>query len=194
IVPEKSRNDIEERLTEELAGLASSLADNPDGPARLAENMEAAKVYALGLVANGSASPENAARQAASAVVNDQFKFRDGIRIPSELDDDRMVRAMSEQKRLLAKSGEFVIEQLKFSTPEQAQADMRNLIDRSGYWITNENGTGVVLRIPHREGQGEVYSTDGRRVEYSWEDLLKIKTPERAEALAIDLYSNRGGR
>lgn len=155
-VPSKATTDIEESVRASLTEFAATLADNPDGPSRYAEHFDAARLYAQSMVANG-ASPEAAADAAAKAVINSQYTYRDGVRIPATLDDDRMARGMAEQKRLLAKDGQFVIQQLKFSTPGQAQADMRNLIERQGYWITNERGTGVVLRIPHREGQGEVY-------------------------------------
>lgn len=169
-VPEKMRSDIDEAVRTELTAFASTLADQPDGPDRYAEHFEATRLYAQSLVAAG-ASPEAAATSAANAVINSQYTYTDGMRIPKEFDEDTITLALTNQKAALAKSGMFLIDNLKFSTPEQAQADLRGVIQRSGYWITNENGTGVVLRIPHRSGQGEVYTQNGKRVEYTFAEL-----------------------
>lgn len=61
------------------------------------------------------------------------------------------------------------------------QKDMAALVASRGYWVTNESGTGLVLRIPARTGHGNVYKEDGSRVELTWEQLLDMKsdTPDQ---------------
>lgn len=175
-VPDKVRGEIDENVRAELIDFASTLTDQPDFADRYAEHFEAARIYAQSLVAAG-ASPGDAANTAAAAVINDQYTYRDGLRVPAGFDDDQISLALSQEQGKLVKSGSFLISNIKFSTPEAAQADMRNLIARSGYWITNENGTGAVLRITHREGQGEVYLASGKRVEFMFKDLAVADIP-----------------
>jgi hypothetical protein len=173
-VPSKATTDVDARLREELASFASTLADQPDGMARYAEVLEAGKLYAQMMVSNGTA-PEEAARQAADAVINRQYHYSEGLRIPSVLNEDRVTGALERLRGQLATTkGRFLIDVGPGSTPEAAQEDMRALIARSGYWITNESGTGAVLRIPHRSGQGEVYRLDGKRIEFSFSELEEI--------------------
>jgi hypothetical protein len=170
-VPEKTRTEIDEAVRTELAEFASTLSDQPDFADRYAEHFEATRLFAQSLAAAG-ASPADAARNAASQVINDQYHFTDGLRIPATYDEDIITLSLNTQKATLAKSGKFIVSGvLPFSTPEAAQEDMRNLIARSGYWTTNENGTGVVLKIPHRQGMGEVYRENGTRVEFTFEAL-----------------------
>jgi hypothetical protein len=172
-VPEKARGDIKKALQLELAQFSATLADYPDAEARYAEHVEGAELLAQSLVFRGT-SPLDAARQAAGAVVNSQFKFRGDLRIPSELDDGRIVAALDRTKADLVKAGKFLIKENEWSTPERAQEDMRNVIGRAGYWITSSDGTGAVLRFPHRGGLGDVFRPDGSRVEVSFARLMEL--------------------
>lgn len=172
VLPATVSRDITAALQDEMAGLAETLSDDVDGGARLAEHMEAASLYAKSLALRG-ASPEDAARQAANAVVNGRYTYRDTLRIPRQFDDDAVVAGTRNAQERLAQSGEFQIQPMPGLTPADAQADMRSLVGRAGYWIANEDGTGAVLRIPHRSGLGDVYRADGSRVEYSFADLAR---------------------
>lgn len=170
IVPPKTRTDISAEVQRLLTPFAATLHDNPDGPSRIAEHVDAAELLAQQLVSSGSTNPQEAARVAADAVINSQFSFIGDLRIPAFVTDKagnrapsgfnpgRISLALGQKKATLASAGSFVIEANRLSTPKQAQEDMRNLIERSGYWVTNENGTGVVLRIPHRGGLSEVFA------------------------------------
>lgn len=174
VLPAGATNDIKSALDVHLAEFNTTLADNPDGVERAAEHHAAAVLYAQELVRNGTA-PEDAAEQAANAVANSQYIYRDTLRIPAVLDGDQIVRAADEKRAQVANEGKFLVETMKHSTPEQAQEDMQNLIRRSGYWVTNEHGDGIVLRIPHRQGLGEVYRADGSRVEFKFQDLAAVE-------------------
>lgn len=171
-LPPTAARDITAALHDEMQGLAETLADDVDGPARLAEHLDAAEVYAKALVIRG-ASPEDAARQAADVVANARYTYHGTLRIPKGVDDDAVVAGTRNAQARLAQSGEFRVTPMPGLTAADAQADMRNLIGRSGYWIANEDGTGAVLRIPHRSGLGDVYRADGSRVEYSFADLAQ---------------------
>ncbi len=185
-LPAKARADITAALQVELAPFSATLADNPDAEARIAENFEGASLLAQSFVLRGS-SPQDAARQAADAVINGQYEYHGMLRVPSDLDGGRVVSALEKSKAEIAKGGVFLIAANKLSTPEQAQLDMRNLIERQGYWITNENGTGAVLRIPHRGGLGDVYRADGKRVEIPFAALSEMDLSGRP--LNVELSS-----
>jgi hypothetical protein len=165
-----SMKDLRPALDAEFSELAATLSDNPDGMQRYAEHVEAATVYAQSLVFAG-ASPQAAARTAGDAIVNSQFNYRDTLRIPQRFNDGRIVHALEAEKVELAKSGVFIVQPVQFSSSEQALLDVREHIDRLGYWITNEAGDGAVLRIPHKQGSGEVLREDGSRVEFKFEDM-----------------------
>lgn len=179
-LPPTAARDITAALHDEMQDLAETLADDVDGPARLAEHLDAAEVYAKALVIRGAA-PEDAARQAADVVANARYTYHGTLRIPKGVDDDAVVAGTRNAQARLAQSGEFRVTPMPGLTAADAQADMRNLIGRSGYWIANEDGTGAVLRIPHRSGLGDVYRADGSRVEYSFADLA------RAPAVNLDI-------
>lgn len=171
-MPPKATSEIKAALQDHLRDFATTMADNPDAEDRIAEHMEAATLLAQSAVLRGS-SPADAAKSAATAVINGQYNYRDMLRIPKAFDDSHVVEALARAKNDLSKNGAFTISANKGSNAEQAQKDMRNVVGRQGYWITNENGTGAVLRIPHRSGLGDVYRADGSRVELSFDDLAK---------------------
>lgn len=187
-LPAKATNEIKTALQNELHDFGASLADNPDAEDRIAEHQEAALIYAQSLVLRGS-STTDAARVAATAVVNGQYKYRGMLRIPSVFDEGLIESSLNSAKAELASKGEFLVAPAKGADPAQANAEMRNVIERNGYWITNENGTGAVLRIPHRSGMGEVYRPDGSRVEISFDALNAPFALNRTRSLNDPMFS-----
>jgi hypothetical protein len=169
-LPSGTSGEIRTHLDAELSEFADTLADNPDGIDRFNEHYEAAHLYAQSLVAFGT-NTADAARQAAEVVINGQYTYRNGLRIPKVFDDSQVVSALERMKIDLATKGDFTLEVAPRSNREEANEDMRNLIRRDGYWITNESGTGAILRVPHRTGKGEVFRADGSRVEFTFEQL-----------------------
>lgn len=177
--------DINEQLDVEFEDLATTLADNADAEARLAEFRNAAELLAKADVLRGT-KPQEAARKAAAAVVNDQYKYVGTMRIPAAYDPAIVSRAAERAQTQLARDGEFAIAAGSRSDAAAAQSDLRSLIQRQGYWVTNESGTGLVLRVPHRSGMGDVYKKDGSRVELSLDELSKSDAPDNRSIWLLD--------
>lgn len=164
---------INERIASELVPFANSLADNLDAESRIAEHTSAAKALALSLRLRG-ASAQDAAVQAVQQVIGDQYEFRGLARIPRAYDADLVMNgAKLAQERELA--GSLAIKSMPFSDAAGAQRDLKYNVRTSGYWATNADGTGLVLRIPSLRGQGTVYRANGTPVAYTWEQLAAMK-------------------
>lgn len=189
-LPPKVTADIKKALFNEFAAFSATLADNTDGEARIAEHMEAATLLAQSMAR--SSSPQEAARLAASAVINDQYTFHDSVRIPKEVNQAAVLRTMDTIKASLAERGEFLIPIVERDNAKiddaTAQARMRNVIFRGGYWITNEDGSGVVLRFPHRGGLSDVIRSDGKRVEYSFAQLSTMDLTGKGTFIPYEGY------
>jgi hypothetical protein len=171
-LPPKATNEIKKALAGELAAFSATLADNPDAEERIAEHVEAATLFAQSMVLRGT-SPQAAAKAAADAVVLSRFEIVNDLRIPKGVDGSTVLSSLGGIKANLAAGGQFFIPpdpSVKIDDAT-AQARMRNLIAREGYWITNEDGSGVALRIPLGGGRGEVYNADGTPVEFKFWDL-----------------------
>lgn len=153
LVKGQNATDINDQLDMEFESLAVTLADNVDSASRLAEFRNSAELLAKADVLRGT-PPQEAARKAAAAVVNDQYNYVGSMRIPVAYDAGLVSRGASLVQQELGKTGEFAI-----AGNSAAQSDLRSLVQRQGYWVTNESGTGMVLRIPHRTGMGDVYVT-----------------------------------
>lgn len=170
--------DINNQLDIEFESLAVTLADNVDAASRLAEFRNSAELLAKADVLRGT-PPQEAARKAAAAVVNDQYNYVDSMRIPVAYDAGLVSRGANLVQQELSKTGNFAIAAGTRSDSAAAQADLRSVIQRQGYWVTNESGTGMVLRIPHRTGMGDVYTTDGKRVEKTWDQFIRTEGADK---------------
>lgn len=180
---------INERISSELAPFASSLSDNLDAEARIAEHASAAKALALSLRLRG-ASAADAAVSAVQQVVGDQYEFRGLARIPRAYDADAvMAGAKVAQEQALA--ADLAIRAMPHSDAAAAQRDLKYNVRTAGYWATNADGTGLVLRIPSARGQGTVYRADGTPVAYTWEQLAEMKGAGRAPGPRDPLFPER---
>ena len=165
---------IDERIATELEPFANSLADNLDAESRIGEHASAAKALALSLRLRGIGAAD-AATQAVQAVVGDQYEFRGLARIPRAYDPDRVMDgAKAAQERALTEP--LAILAMPNSDAAAAQRDLKYNVRTSGYWATNADGTGLVLRIPSTRGQGTVRRADGTPVQYTWEELATLET------------------
>jgi len=180
-VPGQSKTDITRRTETELADLASSLSDNSDAESRVAEYVEAVELLAKSYTLRGM-NPNQAAKMAAEQVLASyQFVSQGGrkptLRVPATVDADSVAYGADAMRAKLIKEGGFIVEVDGFSDAKTAEADMAALIRRDGYWVTNEDSSGLVLRIPHRSGLGGVIRSDGSRVEYLWQELSSVQRP-----------------
>lgn len=191
IVAGTNLNDITAGVDAELADLAESLAQDVDGPERLAEHRSAAILLARSYVARGE-DPGKAARKAAAAVVTDAYTFRDGVRIPSSVDDGEVMEGADLLRRKVAESGRLQIAPGQVNG-ETAQADLAALVRKKGYWVTSPDGSGLTLYIPHRKGAGRVYREDGTPVAFTWEELANTGANRAQQLAAWEVpYAMRG--
>jgi hypothetical protein len=183
-----AKTDITKALDAGLADFASSLSDNPDAGARVAEHREAAKLLAQDMVLRGS-QPQDAAEAALNAVVNSNYEFRGQggnaplLRVPVGIDADAVQSGALNQRTRLARDKDLAVTPTRNSTPEDALKDLQSAIRRSGYWVVNEDESGLVLKIPHRTGQGIVRHKDGSAVQMTWQQLQEVAPSE------VDLQS-----
>jgi hypothetical protein len=173
LLPKNNQADITTYVDQNLSGLSRTLADNPDAESRIHEHREAAQLLAGSLVLRG-ASPREAAKMATDAVVNNRYTFTDTARIPLPYDSRRVLEG-AQAKLLDASRAPLSVAVGDRSDATAAVKDIQEHVREKGYWITNEDETGLVLRIPHRRGMGEVYDAKGKRIEYTWDELLKTR-------------------
>lgn len=173
-VPKADANVVTETLRSELQPFAATLVDNVDFEARYGEHFAAAETLALSYVARGE-SPRNAAKLAAAAVVGDSYEFQGSVRIPKNVAPAPVLAGADAAKRA-ALDEPLAIQSSTWSNDEQAQADLKAAISGGGYWVTNEDQTGLILMVPTKRGASAVYDAKGRRYERDWADLSALGT------------------
>ena len=191
-VPQANQKAVNDELEALLAPFAATLSDNVDFDQRYGEHYEAARSLALSAVARGE-SPRVAARNAVQAVVGDTYQVHGRVRIPQGMAAEPVL-AGAEWARREALKQPLRIEASSYSDDAQAQADLKETIARDGYWVTNDDHTGLLLRVPTRRGNSTVYRADGTPYTLTWAELDQMAaqgTQVRSEA-ALDL-TRRGG-
>lgn len=183
-VAETDRRDVREALRGELADFAETLAASVNFESVYGMHFEAAQALALSLVARGE-SPSKAAEQAAAAVVNDQYQYEGTARIPAGQPASAIMAGADIAQKAAATTEQLAIQSSTWSDAEQAQADLKAAIVKGGYWITNEDGTGLVLMVPTQRGTSAVRTAEGR-YEFTWDQLVEFgarratEIPEKA--------------
>lgn len=137
---------------------------------------------ALALTARGE-DPGTAAERASDAILS-QYEFQDGYRVPVEFDPDAV--AATATQTLLDLEG-LNIEPAFTSadhTPDIILAATLQGIRDNGFWVTNEDETGLVLIIDDNQGFEIVRNRDGERIEFKFKDAVGFLSPS-AEATFI---------
>lgn len=85
--------------------------------------------------------------------------------------------AVSEAKRTSSAldGGEFLMTPSQWETAADAQADIRDIVRREGYWVANKDETGVFLAYP----MGIVYGADGQPIQRTWQQLEEAAAAKR---------------
>jgi hypothetical protein len=183
---------IDETVALELEPFANSLADNLDAESRIDEHASAAKALALSLRLRGVGA-RDAARQAVQAVVGEQYEFRGLARIPRAFDADSVMDgARRAQEQVLAEP--LAVKAMPNSDAAAAQRDLKYVVRSQGYWATNADGSGLVLRIPSARGAGTVYRADGKPVAYTWTELAALERDAGSFGAPFDAKRDAGVR
>ena len=182
------KSELEEAVTGQMEDLDRTMPAGVvmDGAAVSQQYREAVTLYAADLVRSG-ASPSKAAAQAAQEIIGTQYDLRDTLRIPRReeagrgrpIDADAVENGTKATIRQLGAAGQFGIKPSANERPEDAQADMRDLVRREGFWITNGDETGAVLATP----QGVVIGADGKPVTMTWAQLEAAAQLARERAM-----------
>lgn len=173
VVPEQDGTMFREALSRELRPFADTLKDNVDFEARYGEHYDAAEVMGLSLMARGE-TPRNAAKMAAAAVVNDQYQYEGTARIPKDQPAPVIMAGAQAAQNAAITSERLAIKSSTWSDDAAAQAELKDTVRRNGYWVTNEDGSGLVLMIAHNRGSSAVYRADGSRYAFTWEELADM--------------------
>jgi hypothetical protein len=172
-LPKADKTMVDEAVRSAMAPFAQTITDSVDFERVYGEHFEAATTLAYSMAARGE-SPRKAAEAAVSAVVADQYEFRDTVRIPRSQPADAVLAGAETAKReALAPNVPLAIRASSFSNDRSAQAELKAAIEQGGYWITNEEGSGLVLMVPTRRGATAVTKPDGARYELTWGELVQ---------------------
>lgn len=174
-LPKTDKTQIDDQIRANLQPFAATIADATNFEQIYGEHFEAAQTLAYSLAARGE-SPKRAAQFAADAVVNDQYTYSGTIRVPASQPADAVLAGADAARLAAVGDQKLAIRSSTWSDDATAQAELKAAIGRGGYWVTNEEGSGLVLMVPTNRGATAVYKADGARVEYTWPELVKLST------------------
>ncbi len=183
VVPKADAKNFTEALQTQLGPFARTLRDNSDGLGVYERHFEAAQVLGLSMIARGE-SPRAAAEKAARAVINDQFQYEGTARIPTAYGAKAVMAGAEAAQQAAVGPEKLAIASSQWSDTETAQAELKDTIRRGGYWVTNDDGTGLVLMIAHNRGTSAVMRADGRRYEFTFDELQQLG----AKSAGADLW------
>lgn len=180
------KTDMEQAVTNELEDFDRTMPAGVvmDGAAVSQQYRDAITLYAADL-ARGGASPAKAARQAYQEIIGSQYETRGTLRIPRredggrgrEVDTDAVATGADFEKMNLYKAGQFGVTANQWEKPEDAQADMRELVRKEGFWIASGDEAAAVLALP----TGVVLGADGRPITRTWAQLEAAAVEKRRQ-------------
>ena len=137
---------------------------------------------ALALVVRGE--DENTAVEKASEAILSQYEFQDGYRVPVEFDAGAVAGTAAETLNNL----ETLDIAPAFPSSDLPAdiilaATLQGIRD-NGFWVTNEDETGLVLLIDDNQGFEIIRNRDGERIEVKFEDAAGFLV-EPAEATFV---------
>jgi hypothetical protein len=162
--------DVNKALTDEMAAFERTLALQPGGAAVAAQFRASAQTLALKYASEG-VDAKAAARRAAADVANGQYAFTDTYRVPANFSASSVEHAADYVLSNLDKYDIAPVRSLDPRiTPDMATNLYREAVSKGGYFVTNEDETGLLLLDP--QGRPVVLKS-GHDVEFSFDDLAK---------------------
>ena len=182
---------VDAALVDEMAPLAQTLALQPGGTRIAAEFNKQAATLAYKYVSEGM-DASTAASQAASDLANSQYSFHGTYRVPAEYDGTVIEDAASAALQGLDMIDLAPVPSLDSRMDEKTAASLyRDAVKSNGYWLTNEDETGLYLV----DEQGKpVTAADGSPVEYSFDELSAMPVPESIPGSSSRAPYRPGGR
>lgn len=173
--------DVNRRIDEEFAEFGVTM-NMQGGERTYATILDQAKRLAYVYMGQGT-SVKDAAEKAYDALVGDKYTMADTYRVPVEY-DFRMVARAAEQAKAEIDSSQIEVAVPPGLTSEFVNERVQSAIQREGYWVTNEDETGLVLFV----NGSAVTDRNGNRITRTFEEL----TAEGAE-LPMDVEFRGGG-
>lgn len=173
LVPSGDAKDVRDKLQGYFEPAAKTLFTQSVGGMSTATTiMDQAEKLALVYRTQGK-SVNDSAKQAYDEVIGWKYEFADTYRVPREQQPEMVTRGAAAALRDLGRVA-------MFDSPYPMGANNRarqslDAIKANGYWVTNDDETGVILKVRGRDNsEYTAYREDGARIEYKWQDLRRI--------------------
>jgi hypothetical protein len=165
--------DVRDKLQGYFEPAARTLmAQSTGGLSAATSIMEQAEKLAFVYKSQGK-SAGDAAKQAYDEVIGWKYEFTPTYRVPRDQQPNLVTRGAS---YALSDLGRIAL----FDSPYPMGANNRerqslDAIKANGYWVTNEDETGLVLKVRGKDNsEYTAYRADGKAVEYKWLELQRL--------------------
>lgn len=186
IIPGDDKRAVSEAVAASVEPLARTLIAAPDRNERLREVIDAATVLALDRVSRGT-SPQAAARESVSAIIDSQFEYRDTIRAPKGINADRVAKGAAAWTRAGLPGVDLGLGAPgaagRFRTPAEMRDAAARDLARNGVWVTTREADGVQLLRPIGDGFATVTDAAGQPIVLTWEQAASAADSPAADVL-----------
>lgn len=173
LVPSGDAKDVRDKLQGYFEPAAKTLFTQSVGGMSTATTiMDQAEKLALVYRTQGK-SVNDSAKQAYDEVIGWKYEFADTYRVPREQQPEMVTRGAAAALRDLGRVAMFD-SPYPMGSGNRARQSL-DAIKANGYWVTNDDETGVILKVRGRDNsEYTAYREDGARIEYKWQDLRRI--------------------
>lgn len=173
MIPAGEGKDIKEALQREFEPAARTMmAQGVGGYAAVSNVMEQAEKLAY-LYRSGGKSLKDATRQAYDETIGWRYEFGATYRIPNEQQPELVRNGAALALRDIGRTELFTSRNAIGVQNREAQT--ADAIRTNAFWVTNEDETGIVLKIKGADNSDRIVERkDGKPVEYKWQDLRRM--------------------
>lgn len=179
LIPQADRNDLKAKLQDQFrAGAQSFIEQSPKGLGLVNTVMNAAEKLAVVYRSQGK-SVSDASKQAYDEVMGWKYDFQATYRTPrydvAGAPIDTNLVQLGAGKALADMQGVKSFVTPYPMRPEQLVEQTEDAVRANGFWVTNEDETGLELRIKGQDNSRPVVRRqDGSKVAVSFRDLEKL--------------------
>lgn len=168
--------DLQAGVNQALAPMYESMNYQIGGQAQKDRAMEAVKTLALGYIVRGE-NMSTAVERAAKEVVMDDFQWQGTYYVPHGVDASAVKGGANVVLGDLKKYEFAPPIDLAGLRPGDVKAGAVDALKSGGVWVTNAEGTGIVLTWPNARREMVMVEKDGKRVpfQFTWDELKDIK-------------------